>query len=187
MLIHKQAERLTVINRRLKPKKAKKRKRKTVKKINWLITVPPHLDRETREFVKRNNSSLSNFVKKSIRYLTEDDTPQTNGKRKKVWLIQLLPTIHKQVLELVKANYPSQTCFVRYAVTRQLIAEKYMDEETKRLLEENQVLRNNISSLKETNRTLYFDNCIFQDKLRAFQRKERLAKEGMEVKKCNLI
>ena len=60
MLMKKQPERLNVTN---------PRRKKAVKKVNWMITVPPFLDKELREFIQRNNSSRINFIRKSIRTL----------------------------------------------------------------------------------------------------------------------
>jgi Arc/MetJ-type ribon-helix-helix transcriptional regulator len=127
----------------------KQKQRKKNKNKVWLIPVPKQLDKETREFVERNNSSISSFIRKSIRYLTEDEQPQSDGKRFVLWGIQLHPDLHKKAIELVKSNYPSKSSFVRYAVTRQLTTEKYLDEEMKTLLARNQVLKEDIAHLKK--------------------------------------
>lgn len=154
--------------------------RKKIKNKMWIITVPKQLDKETRQFVERNNSSFSNFVRKSIHYLTEDEQPQQNEKKRSVlWVVSLHPSLHKKALELARSNYPSKSSLVRYAVTRQLTAEIYMDEKTKDLLIENKDLRRIIRTLNADVREFaekYFDLLSrFRDlkKVNAQLKKER--------------
>ena len=125
-----------------------------------MITVPPFLDKELREFIQRNNSSRINFIRKSIRILCEDNPPQQDGKRGVLWLIQLHPSLHKKAIDAAKANYPSKTAFIRFADLRQLTAEIYLDEKTKDLLIDNRKLRNSIAEKESDNERLaenYYD------------------------------
>jgi metal-responsive CopG/Arc/MetJ family transcriptional regulator len=155
---------------------------KKAEKVLWLINVPVHLDNEVKEFVKRNYSSKSSFIRKSMRYLIEDDKAEPTGKRKVGWLFQVDQKLHKQAIDLIKTNYSSKTTFLVYAVTRQLIAEHYMEEKTKTLIIENKKLRHSLTE-KEADNTELAE--IYFTLLRKFRHlkleKSRLEKDLKEA------
>ena len=99
-------------------------KPKTCKKKLWLLKVPKQLDREIREYIREYDISLANFVRKSVSYLTEDETPEPTKHKCVTWLIQAHPSLDKAMRNLAKANYPCMSSLIRYAVFRKIIQER---------------------------------------------------------------
>jgi hypothetical protein len=90
---------------------------------NWLLNVPKQLDKQVRDHIEKYDISLADFVRKSVGYLLNEESPEPNGK-KAMWLIGVHPELDKTMRELAEANYPSMSALIRYAVITQLQKEE---------------------------------------------------------------
>lgn len=118
----------------------------------WIVNVPKKLDLETRQHANAYDISLSNFVKKSVRYLLTAENPAPSQKKYAQWIVSVHHSLDKDMKILAKANYPCISSLIRYAVTRQIIEEQLELEQQKRrqsLLEENWRLRKELKQLKK--------------------------------------